>query len=103
MKTYVKLAALFLAGVGAGALPSRLLGKGADADRLEFQNARLYVARLPLEDGGVLQDIRYEACGYLFKADAGRQYAEPCWSGVLDVKAFTAATEAMLAQYDGGR
>lgn len=103
MKTYVKLAVIFLSGVGAGALPSRLLGKGPDADRLEFQNTRLFISRQPLEDGGVLKDVRFEACGYLFKADAGTQYAEPCWSGVLDTKAVTSTVEAMLAQYDGGR
>jgi hypothetical protein len=103
MKAAAKLVALFLAGVGVGTLPSRLLGKGANAERLDFQNSRVFLSRQPLEDGGVLREFHFEACGYLYRADAGQHYAEPCWRGRLDAKAMQPAVEAMLLQYDGGR
>lgn len=99
MNTNLKVGAIFLAGIITGALPSRLLGDGPDAERLEFQNARLYATRARLDDGGTSSDVAFEACGYLYKADAGTHYTEPCWRGSLSAESATPLVESMLSQY----
>lgn len=100
MNTNLKVGGIFLAGVVAGTLPARLLGDDpAAADRLEFQNARLYVARSPLADGGVSLDVRFDACGYLYRPDAGEHYAEPCWAGTLPDDVAQRVAGAVLDAY----
>lgn len=102
MKTKLLYGALFLAGFGAGALPSRLLGRGSEATTLEVQNTRLYVTRAPLSDGGRSSDVIHETCGYLRSGDGGL-VSEPCWRGELEAKDVQMLFKRLLSDYDAGR
>jgi hypothetical protein len=101
-----KLVLGFLAGVAAGALPSKLVVGGKDTFRLEVQNAQLVVAKSRLEDGGFEVQVPFRACGYLYPADAGPDplghVGEPCWTGNLGLAEAEGVFRAMLDRYDGG-